>query len=87
MMPLTSSEIEHIASASAKAAVRETLLTMGVDTSDPKAMQEMQRDFAHVRIWRQSVDTVRKQTLIAAVTVIVSGIAAAIYMFISNRPH
>ncbi len=87
MMPLTSAEIQDIASAAADAAVRKTLLTMGVDTSDPKAMTEMQRDFAHVRIWRQSVDTVRKQTLIAAVTVIVSGIAAAIYMFVTNRPH
>jgi hypothetical protein len=80
MMPLTSSEIEHIASASADAAVRKLFLTMGVDTSDDKAMLEMQRDFAHVRNWRRSVERVRRQTLIVAVGVIVSGILGAIYM-------
>jgi len=80
MMPLTSSEIEHIAAVSAEAAVRKVLLTMGVDTSDDKAMLEMQRDFAHVRTWRNSVDTVKRQTLITAIGVIVSGVAAAIWM-------
>ncbi len=85
MMPLTSSEIEHIAAESAKAAVRETLLVMGVDVSDPKSIQEMQRDFAHVRVWRQSVDTVKRQSLIAAVGILVSGIAGAIWMAISFK--
>lgn len=80
MIPLSSSEIQHIASETAKAAVRETLLAMGVDVSDPKSIQEMQKDMAHVRLWRQSVDTVRRQSLIAAVGILVSFIAGAIWL-------
>lgn len=80
MIPLTSSEIQHIASETAKAAVRETLLAMGVDVSNPEAVQEMQKDMAHVRLWRQSVDTVRRQSLIAAVGILVSGAAGGLWM-------
>jgi hypothetical protein len=87
MTPLNSSEIERIASAAATAAVEKTLLAMGVDVSKPEAIQEMQRDFAHVRIWRQSVDTVRRQSLVAAVGILLSGIAGAVWMAISFKGH
>lgn len=80
MMPLTSSEIEHIAQESAKKAVRELLLAMGVDASDPKALIEMQKDFAHNRRWRESVETVRTKGLIVATGIVVSGIIGAIWM-------
>lgn len=80
MIPLTSSEIEHIAAVSAEAAVRKVLLTMGVDTSDDKAMLEMQKDFAHVRTWRAATDTVKRQTLLTAIGIVVSGIAGALWM-------
>lgn len=82
MIPLSSSEIQHIANETAKAAVRDTLLAMGVDVSDPKSIQEMQKDMAHVRLWRQSVDTVRRQTLIAAVGILVSFVAGGIWLAI-----
>lgn len=87
MIPLSSSEIQHIANETAKAAVRDTLLAMGVDVSDPKSIQEMQYDMAHVRRWRKSVETVQRQSLIAAIGIIVSGIAGAIWMAISFRGH
>lgn len=86
-IPLSSSEIQHIASVTAEEAVRKTLLVMGVDVSDPKSIQEMQYDMAHVRRWRKSVETVQRQSLIAAIGVIVSGIAAAIWMAISLKGH
>ncbi|MGX9443843.1 hypothetical protein ACWX0K_14875 [Nitrobacteraceae bacterium UC4446_H13] len=87
MIPLNDAEIQDIATAAADAAVRKLFLTMGVDTSDDKAMLEMQRDFAHVRTWRKSVETVRRQTLLAAVGVIVSGILGAVYMAFSRGGH
>lgn len=80
MIQFTSSEIEGIASAAAKQAVRELLVAMGVDANDPKALIEMQRDFAHIRRWRQSVETVRTQGLVVAVGIVFSGIAGAIWM-------
>lgn len=87
MIPLTSSEIQQIASATAEEAVRKTLLVMGVDISDPKAIQEMQYDMAHVRRWRKSVETVQRQSLVAAIGIIVSGVAGAIWMYISTKGH
>lgn len=77
---MTASEIENIAHQAARQAVAETLLTLGIDVSSPGAIQEVQKDMAHVRLWRQSVDTVRKQSLIAAVGIIVSGIAGAVWL-------
>jgi hypothetical protein len=87
MIPLSSSEIQHIANETAKAAVRDTLLAMGVDVSDPKSIQEMQYDMAHVRRWRKSVETVQRQSLITALGIVVSGIAGAIWMAISMKGH
>ena len=51
-------------------AVSRTLLTLGIDPSNPA---EMRRDFQHLRAWRESVQTVKRQGLITAVGVIVTG--------------
>lgn len=80
MMPLTSAEIEHIATTTARKAVSETLLALGVNTADPNAVIEMQKDFASVRAWRQSVDTVRTRGLTAAVGIVVAGMLGAAWM-------
>jgi hypothetical protein len=87
MIPLTSSEIEHIAAASAKQAVRELLVAMGVDANDPKALLQMQADFKHLRTWRESVETVKTQSIKTAAGVIVTGILGAIYaMYFKGWP-
>lgn len=62
-------------------AVQQTLLTMGIDTSDPA---EMQRDFQHLRAWRESVETVKRQGLITAVGVIVTGVIGGIVLWIKG---
>ena len=46
---------------------------MGVDAQDPHSLIEMQKDFAHIRIWRESTETIKNHGLIAAVTFIVTG--------------
>lgn len=74
MMPLTSEEIKHLAEEAAKSAVRELLVAMGVDANDPKALIEMQKDFAHIRGWRVGTETVKRKGLAAAVTFIVTGV-------------
>lgn len=84
---MTEAEIKNVASEAATAAVNDLLLKMGVDVSKPDALIEMQADFAHTRKWRKSVETVQRQSLIAAVGVIVSGIAGAIWMAISLKGH
>ena len=80
MPAITSSEIKHIADESAKTALREMLVMMGVDANDPKALLEMQQDFAHLRMWRESVETIRTKGLMVATGIIVTGIAGAIWM-------
>lgn len=84
MMPLTSSEIEHLASESAKAAVREMLLALGVDAHDPASIIKMQQDFAYLRDVREAVATVKTKGLTAAVGILVSGVAAAIWTYIHH---
>lgn len=85
MMPLTQSEIKHIADESARTALREMLTMMGVDATDPKAMLEMQQDFAHLRIWRESVETMRTKGLMVATGIIVTGIIGAMWMAIKGN--
>lgn len=69
MSHLSSDDIQAIA----KAAVRETLLTIGVDTSDSDEILKLQADFRHLRDWRESVDAVKKKALLTAVGIVVTG--------------
>lgn len=80
MIQFTSDEIRHIAGESAKLAVREMLVAMGANAEGPDALIEMQKDFAHIRKWRQSVEAVQTRGLMVAVGIIVTGIAGAIWM-------
>lgn len=77
---MTETEIKQVAEAAAKEAVREMLLAMGVDASKPESLLEMQKDFAHTRKWRKSVETVQRQSLLSAVGIIVTGAIGALYM-------
>lgn len=56
--------------------VRETLLSLGVDTSDPLAVQ---RDFAALREWRQSIEAVRAKGIVALVGIVFAGGAALLW--------
>ena len=82
-MSLTADEVRHIA----REAVSETLLALGVKTDDPDAFIEMQKDFAHVRAWRQSVETVKTRGLTAAIGIIVAGVLGAIWMAMPFKGH
>ena len=69
----TDADIAAIATAAAKEAIKELFLTLGVDATDPQQIIEMQRDFAHLRGWRQSIELVKSKGLGAAVIFIVTG--------------
>jgi hypothetical protein len=85
MIPLNSSEIQHIASETAKAAVRETLLTLGVNANDPEAVRKMQQDFAYLRDWREASGTIKARGMMVLISIVVSGIAAAIWTALSGK--
>lgn len=86
-IPLTSSEIEHLAAESAKAAVRELLLTMGVNIHDPDAVLKMQLDFAHLRDWRETTTAIKSKSWMVLTGLFVSGVAAAVWMVLRGTGH
>lgn len=76
---MTEAEIRKIVAE----AVKETMLTMGIDTSEPI---ELQRDMQHLRQWRESITTVKRQGLITAMGILTAGIIGAIWLAIKGPP-
>lgn len=85
MIPLTSSEIEHIASASAEAAVRKVLLEMGVNVSEPDAVLKMQADFRHLREWRETTAAIKSRSILTLVALLVTGGAGLLWLAIRGH--
>ena len=65
-------------------AVKQTLIQLGVDTSDPIAMQ---RDFQHLRQWRESGDSLRDKGMLAILGIFLSGLAALLVMGVREWIH
>ena len=74
---MTEDEIKKIITVT----VSETLLKMGVNTDDPI---EAQKDFQHLRSWRQSTEAVKRQSMLAAIGVVTAGMLALIWSIIRN---
>lgn len=55
--------------------VRQTLIQLGVDASNP---MEMQKDFQHLRNWRQAGQSIQSKGILAIVAVLASGIVGFI---------
>lgn len=88
----STAEIQTIAEAAAKAAVEETLLSLGIDTRDPIQAQrdfmvlrevgrlvmdsEFRKDMEHLRNWRLAVKEVKTKGLITLVGILVTGAVA-----------
>lgn len=62
--------------------VAETLLKMGINTQDPIALQA---DFQHLRAWRESIGTVKRQSLTTAIGLITAGFLGLIWMSIKGH--
>jgi hypothetical protein len=70
---MTEADIQRIVSG----AVAGTLIKLGIDADDPV---EFQKDMAHLREWRQSVETVKRQTIVTAVGIFTAGVLGLIWM-------
>jgi hypothetical protein len=66
--------------------VRRALLTIGIDISEPNAILESQKDFQHLRAFRQSTDAIKRHSLLAMAAITVSGVAGAIWLAIKSAP-
>jgi hypothetical protein len=73
MLEMTEAEIRKIVSDT----VSETLMKLGIDADDPL---EFQADMQHLRNWRQSVATVKRQSLMTAIGIITAGVLAIVWM-------
>jgi hypothetical protein len=75
---MTEAEVKRIISET----VTETLLKLGVDTDDPVSFQ---KDMAHLRTWRESMETIRKQSLITAIGIVTAGVLGLIWMALTGK--
>lgn len=74
---LTEQELKSIV----RETVNATLTSLGIDHDDPI---EMQRDFQHLRSWRQARERISNQTLVVAVGIVITGLASAIWLSLKN---
>lgn len=75
---MTEAEIRKIVAE----AVKETLTSMGIPADEPI---EVQRDMQHLRAWRESVATVKKQSLVTAVGILTAGFVGLIWLAIKGQ--
>ncbi len=64
----------EVARAIAREAVRETLLTLGIDIASPGAIQAAQADFAFIRRQRRAGEALKANALRMLVTLIGMGL-------------
>ena len=80
MLELTEQEVERIAKTAADEAVDQLFLHLGVDLNDKDQMSSLKYDLAHLHRWRKSTDTIKRQSLTAAVTFVVAGLMGALWL-------
>lgn len=74
---MTEQEIKRIV----RETVEETLTSLGVDHDDPL---EMQKDFQHLRDWRESVEAVRSKGIMTAFGILIAGVCGALWIGIKD---
>jgi hypothetical protein len=73
--------VDDVAAKAAKEAVKEIFLTLGIRTDDAL---EVQKDMQHLRAWRESVATVKRQSLLTAIGIITVGVLGLIWTTIKG---
>jgi len=63
--------------------VEQTLTRLGVDTENPL---EFQKDLQHLRGWRESVATVKRQSLVTAVGILIAGALGLMWLALRGSP-
>lgn len=65
-----------------KEAVQEAFTKLGIQHDDPL---EMQRDFQHLRNWRQSVESVQRKGLMTVLGILLAGMAGALWLGFTTK--
>ena len=74
--------VARVSDETARKVVAELLITLGIDAKNP---MEMQADMQHLRAWRNSVDTIKRQGLLSATGVIILGVLGLVWTAIGNN--
>lgn len=88
--------VEKVAKEAADSAVASTLTSLGVDATDPFAVQkdmqalrelremlssdDFKSDMMHLRKWRKAMDGVQNKGMLTVVGIVVTGIGAALWL-------
>lgn len=80
-LALTEDQLRRIVHETVQQTVSETMLRLGVQVTDPI---EMQKDFQHLRDWRKTTDSVKTKAMLAMVGILISGLAASVWMGIKG---
>lgn len=79
---LTDADVEIIATLAARKALDQFFVQVGVDTSDPFALQ---KDFMHLRNWREAIEQAKRRGMLTIVSTIVAGVLGLIYMLLTHK--
>jgi hypothetical protein len=77
---MTQQELKELVSE----AVTETLTKLGVDTTNPV---EMQRDFQHLREWRQTTSSLKRHGMLTLLGIFIAGAVAALWLGFQSAFH
>ena len=61
--------------------VKQTLVTLGLDVRDPI---KLQKDFAHLRDWRESSEKIKSKGIVTLVGVIVTGAGGLAWVLLTD---
>ena len=73
---LNDNDIREIVRVTVRETLNELFMGLGVDVKNPTAVQQ---DFAFIRTWRESSESVKRQGLFAAVGIVVLGVMGLIW--------
>jgi len=71
--------VKKTAEETAEEVLRRTFLSVGIDMTTPQGIVAAQADMQHLRAWRTSVETVKRQGMLTAVIIITTGFLGLIW--------
>lgn len=78
-------EVEQVATQVAEKVVNRLFLILGVNASDEKELIKLQKDLAHLRGWRESMEIVRSRSLATAVGFLVTAVLGYVLFFVTKH--
>lgn len=76
---MTEAEVQHLAQSAADAAVEKMLLRIGVDPENPEEFAALRADLRYARSLRTATETIKRQSIKAAVSTVVIAIVGALW--------